>query len=176
MDTKELVERLQTAYRRLGGVPALARAPGGADKIVSIAAGEISDAIERLERELAENIAARNDFAKDWDAAHNRAEAVESELATLRAENERLERERDELLNDICIGCSNIERAEAEATTLRARVAKMEALRTAGAGLANCAYNLEQNSALPARDRIALRNSYEAWDAAIRSIAEEPAS
>lgn len=38
----------------------------------------------------------------------------------------RLERERDELLNDIRIGCANIERAESEAATLRAHVAKME--------------------------------------------------
>lgn len=42
-----------------------------------------------------------------------------------------------------------------------------EALIAAGQALSNCAYNLEQNSALATRDRVALKMSCEAWDAAL---------
>lgn len=46
---------------------------------------------KELERENAANISARNDFARDWKAAHERADAAE-------ARAKELERERDEIL------------------------------------------------------------------------------
>lgn len=118
-----------------------------------------------------------SEYAKGWNDARFNLVQVAHEAADAL---ERLERERDfeqssRLTSEAQLG-TFISNLEAELATLRARVAKMEALRTAGAGLANCAYNLEQNSALPARDRVALRNSYEAWDAVLRSITEEPAA
>jgi len=84
-DTKELVVRLRITSNMVNMGEKISL---GQDTALM---DEAADALERLERELAENIAARNDFAKDWDAAHNRAEATESELTTLRTRVAKME-------------------------------------------------------------------------------------
>lgn len=86
-DTKELVVRLRAKARHEAGQIEFVSSRQLDRNIFA----EAADALERLERELAENIAARNDFAKDWDAAHNRAEAAESELTTLRTRVAKME-------------------------------------------------------------------------------------
>lgn len=86
-DTKELVVRLRAKARHEAGQIEFVSSRQLDRNIFA----EAADALERLERELAENIAARNDFAKDWDAAHNRAEATESELTTLRTRVAKME-------------------------------------------------------------------------------------
>lgn len=45
--TQVIEESLRAAYRRSGGIPRLARAPGGADKIVAIAMAEFESAFAR---------------------------------------------------------------------------------------------------------------------------------
>ena len=86
-DTKELVVRLRAKARHEAGQIEFVSSRQLDRNIFA----EPAAALERLERELAENIAARNDFAKDWDAAHNRAEATESELTTLRTRVAKME-------------------------------------------------------------------------------------
>jgi hypothetical protein len=101
-----------------------------------------------------------------------RAMAVAAaEYDAMRATVVRLQEERDELRETARLGTTALGKLAARAI---AAEQERDALKSAGAMLANCAYNLAQDDSLSERYRHSLDASRKAWDDAARST-EEPA-